>query len=133
MIRSVGVAVAVAALTLIGTVPVAAAQAGTVTPAVPGTKLVGELGFEGGAYPGHFHPGPGTVEVEFDMQPLVIQKKVGPSGHFSFSLGPGQYTVVGCGPSASGVSPGSQCSKPKSITLYSGEVRHIRLVWALVP
>jgi hypothetical protein len=94
--------------------------------------LVGKLGFEGGPYPGGFHPTAGSVDVEFSNPPLVLVKQVGLSGYFRIPLGPGTYTVIGCGPSTS---PGSSglCGRPKSVTLTAGEVDHIRLVWAYAP
>ena len=94
--------------------------------------LVGELGYEGGALPGGFHPTSGTVEVEFYSVPLVLEKKVGKSGHFKIELSPGKYTVIGCGPSTSGT-PNSQCSSPQTLSLAAGEVDHIKLIWAYVP
>ncbi len=98
------------------------------------SELVGKLGYEGGALPGKFHPTAGSVVVNFDgPTPLSLEKHVGPSGHFKVKLPAGQYTVTGCGPSASGTAPSGQCSKPVEITLTSGEVDHITLVWAMVP
>jgi hypothetical protein len=97
-------------------------------------ELVGKLGYEGGAFPPKFHPTAGTVVVNFDgPTPLTLVKHVGSSGHFSITLPAGQYTVSGCGPSASGTASSGQCSKPVEITLTSGEVDHLRLVWAMVP
>jgi hypothetical protein len=91
------------------------------------SAIVGELGYEGGAFPGGFHPTAGTVEVEFNSQPLVLEKHVGKSGHFDIKLSPGSYTVIGCGPA------NSQCSQPQDINLAAGEVDHIQLIWARVP
>lgn len=65
--------------------PAAPAHAATPTP-VPRALLVGKLGFEGGAPPGGFHPTGGSVEVEFDSQPLVLLQQVGPSGKFQIRL-----------------------------------------------
>jgi hypothetical protein len=97
-------------------------------------QLVGKLGFEGGAYPGKFHPTAGTVEVEFDgLTPLTLVRQVGPSGHFEIPLPAGMYTVIGCGPSSPSGASSSPCSKPVNLTLSSGEVDHIKLVWALAP
>ena len=118
----------VAAVGLAAAVPAIEAQA---TPS-PQAVLVGQLGIEGGAFPGFFHPGPGAVEVEFNDVPLVIEHRVGTSGNFRIPLGPGSYTVIGCGPSASG-GPSGQCSRPKTLTLAPGQVDRIRLVWAEVP
>jgi hypothetical protein len=125
-------AIAVVALSLALMSPSAAAQSATVPSTVHRAVLAGELGFEGGPYPGGFHPTSGSVEVEFYSLPLVLDEPVGSSGHFRITLAPGRYTVIGCGPSAS---PGSHdpCSKPKNLTVTSGEVRHIRLVWAFAP
>jgi hypothetical protein len=93
--------------------------------------IVGELGYEGGAAPGGFHPTAGTVEVEFNSVPLTLEKHVGKSGHFHIELSPGSYTVIGCGPAASGGN--SLCSQPQNITLVAGEVDNIQLIWAYVP
>lgn len=99
------------------------------TPAVPRSAIVGELGVEGGAYPGTFRPTAGTVEVEFSQVPLALLKHVGKSGKFDIKLSPGSYTVIGCGPKKSS----DQCSQPQNITLVAGEVDHIQLVWAYLP
>jgi hypothetical protein len=128
-VASAGCASAIAAIGLQAAPAFAAAPAhAAVRPAL----LVGELGIEGGAYPGSFRPTPGSVEVEFYAQPLVLEKKVGRSGQFKIRLGPGKYTVIGCGPSAS-ARPSSQCSRPKTLTLAAGEVDYVQLVWAYVP
>ena len=93
------------------------------------SAIVGKLGVEGGAYPGGFRPTAGTVEVEFNSLPLVLVKAVGKSGKFDIKLSPGSYTVFGCGPKGSG----NPCSQPQDITLASGEVDDIQLVWAHLP
>jgi hypothetical protein len=91
--------------------------------------LEGRLGWAGGPAPSGFHPTSGTVRIGYANPPIVVVHKVGKSGHFKFTLSAGTYTVTGCGPSSSGgTSP--QCSKPKTIKLRSGEVDHIKLVWA---
>ncbi len=109
------------------------APAHAATPSVKQALLVGELGIEGGAYPGLFHPTAGTVEVEFANPPLVLLKKVGRSGQFRIALGPGTYTVIGCGPSGSAGISGRQCSRPQTVTLAPGEVDYLMLIWAYVP
>jgi len=131
MSRLINLALALAAssTTLIG-LQAAPAQAATTTGG--GSLLVGELGYEGGAYPGGFHPTAGTVDVEFYSVPLVLVKNVGKSGHFKIQLSPGKYTVIGCGPSTPGASD-SPCSQPQNLTLAAGEVDHIKLIWAYVP
>jgi hypothetical protein len=97
-------------------------------------ELIGKLGYEGGAAKGGgFHPTSGSVIVDFDsVTPLSLEKQVGPSGHFEIPLPAGQYTVIGCGPS-SGSGSNGQCSAPMNVTLASGEVDHIKLVWAYAP
>jgi hypothetical protein len=93
------------------------------------SAIVGELGVEGGAYPGGFRPTAGTVEVEFNSLPLVLVSQVGKSGKFDIKLSPGSYTVFGCGPKQSG----NRCGQPQDIKLAAGEVDHIQLVWAYLP
>ncbi len=129
MRRCVAIAAAAVSLALVSP---AAAQAATVPHTLHRALLAGELGYEGGVAPGAFQPTSGSVEVEFDSQPLVLVEKVGSSGRFRVTLAPGKYTVIGCGPSASTSTLGG-CSGQKNLTLTSGEVRHITLVWALVP
>jgi hypothetical protein len=108
--------------------PVASAAGPTPTP----TEIVGQLGYVGGAPPEGFHPTAGTVEVEFTVDPIVLVKKVGPSGKFVLRLEPGEYTLIGCGPASSTGSAGP-CGQPVTVTLAAGEVDHVRLVWAYVP
>jgi hypothetical protein len=110
-----------------------AAPAHAATTTRPQALLVGRLGVEGGAYPGGFHPTAGSVEVKFYSVPLVLDHPVGSSGQFKIRLAAGKYTVIGCGPTASGGSAGGQCGKPRNLTLKPGEVDHITLVWADVP
>jgi hypothetical protein len=128
-LKKLALALSVIGIAVVGlhTVP-----AGAGTTSAHRSALVGELGIEGGAAPGGFHPTAGSVEVEFKSVPLVLEKHVGKSGHFDITLSPGSYTVIGCGPAASGATSG-RCSRPKNIHLVSGEVDHIQLVWALVP
>ena len=97
-------------------------------------QLVGKLGYEGGAFPGKFHPTAGSVEVEFDsVTPITLVHRVGPSGRFRISLSAGKYTVIGCGPSSSSGATQGPCGQPVNITLTPGEVDHVKLVWAMVP
>jgi hypothetical protein len=74
-------------------------------------------------------PTAGTVEVEFNSLPLALVKHVGNSGKFDIKLSPGSYTVFGCGPKKSA----NQCSQPQDVTLATGQVDHIQLVWELLP
>jgi hypothetical protein len=133
MSRLTNLALAVSAGS-IGFMAVQAAPSSAASTSSAQAQLVGKLGYEGGAAPGGFHPTAGTVVVNFDgVTPLSLAKHVGPSGHFKIPLPAGQYTVTGCGPSASGSGSSGQCSKPQNITLTAGEIDHIRLVWALAP
>src|SRR5580698_10029376 len=108
-----------------------AAPAHAATTPTHRSAIVGELGYEGGAAPGGFHPTAGTVEVEFNSVPRTLLKHVGKSGHFHIKLSAGSYTVIGCGPSTSGGN--AQCSQPQNINLAAGEVDHIQLIWAYAP
>jgi hypothetical protein len=119
--------ISIAATSLQVLPPHAAAPASTTTEAL----LVGRLGYEGGAFPGGFHPTAGSVIVAFANPPIVLDKQVGPTGRFRIPLSPGTYIVTGCGPSSSGGT--GLCGKSKTVTLSAGQVDHIRLVWALVP
>jgi hypothetical protein len=106
-----------------------AAPAIAKTSAGANSAIVGELGVEGGAYPGGFRPTAGIVEVEFNSLPLALVQHVGKSGKFDIKLSAGSYTVFGCGPKNSG----NQCSQAQEINLASGEVDHIQLVWEYLP
>ncbi len=127
---ALAMAVSMGGVAVLG-LPAAPALAGTSGSAAGKSALVGVLGYEGGPAPGGFHRTSGSVEVEFANVPLALEKKVGSSGHFRIPLGPGTYTVIGCGPSSDGSQP--LCTKPKNVTLKAGEVDHLRLVWALAP
>jgi hypothetical protein len=96
------------------------------------SRLVGELGYEGGAAPAPFHPTAGTVEVWFTLNPLVLDWKVGPSGRFKIPLGPGTYAIVGCGPTSTAASA-PLCGNKTTVTLRAGEVHRVRVVWAYAP
>ena len=87
MSRVTKLAVALSASSLaVAGLGAARAHAATSTAARP--LLVGELGIEGGVFPGTFHPTAGTVEVEFYSVPLVLVKKVGRSGQFKLQPRP---------------------------------------------
>ncbi len=97
-----------------------------------GAEIIGQLGYEGGAYPGTFKPTAGTVFVQFNLQPLELVHAVGKSGSFKLHLSPGTYTLTGCGPSTS-TSPVGQCGSPQTVTLTAHQVDHVRLVWLMAP
>jgi hypothetical protein len=107
------------------------ASAQTRMPTSSQAHLVGVLGYEGGPYPGGFHPSAGSVEVGYSNPPLILDKRVGQSGHFRIALGPGTYSVVGCGPrSGSGE---QTCGKAKTIRLTPGQTEHVRVIWMYAP
>jgi hypothetical protein len=126
-ISKLALALSASSMAMIGLQAVPAHASPPTTPSL----VVGELGYEGGAATG-FHPTAGTVEVEFNSVPLVIEHHVGASGKFGFKLAPGSYTLIGCGPATS-TTGGGQCSRPQTIHLVAGEVDHVRLIWAMVP
>lgn len=126
MARSTKLALALLASGII-VIGLGAAPAQASTSGGANSAIVGELGVEAG--PGAFHPTAGTVEVEFNSVPLTLLKHVGKSGRFEIELSPGSYTVFGCGPKKSD----NQCSQAQDINLASGEVDHIRLIWADLP
>jgi hypothetical protein len=128
-LTNLALALSAGSIALIG---LQAAPAHAATSPTPRSAIVGQLGYEGGAATSKFHPTAGTVEVEFNSVPLVIEHHVGKSGKFHFKLSPGSYTLIGCGPAASSSASG-QCSQPQNIKLVAGEVDHIRLIWARVP
>ena len=97
-LTNLALALSVTGIAVIG---IQAVPAQAATTATHQAAIVGELGYEGGAAPGGFHPTSGNVEVEFKSVPLTLEKHVGKSGHFTIKLSPGNYTVIGCGPSAS--------------------------------
>jgi hypothetical protein len=130
-LSKLALALSTSSLALIG-FQAPSAHAATGVPAQ--SRLVGELGVEGGAYPGGFHPTAGEVEVIFDgPNPLALLKKVGPSGHFKILLPSGKYTVIGCGPGTTTPPIGNNCSKPITVELLPGQLDKVQLVWAYVP
>ncbi len=129
-LAKLALALSASSIALIG-LQTAPAHAGST--AAKQSAIVGELGYEGGAAPGGFHPTAGTVEVEFNSVPLTLEKHVGKSGHFHIKLSPGSYTVIGCGPAAAAGAVNGQCSQPQNVTLVAGEVDYIQLIWAYVP
>jgi hypothetical protein len=76
MSRFVKVVLAISA-TCIAMMALQAAPAHAATSTGQQAVLVGKLGFEGGPYPGGFHPTSGSVEVEFHSVPLVLKRPVG--------------------------------------------------------
>lgn len=88
--------------------------------------IAGELGYEGGAYPGRFHPTAGLVRIAGPKLTQTID--VGPSGKFSAVEPPAKYTLVGCGGTDD-----AQCGPTVPVTVKAGKTVHVKVPWALVP
>lgn len=107
-------------------VGVAGAQVAAVHTASPDGVIAGELGYEGGAYPGKFHPTAGLVRVAGPKLSQTVE--VGPTGRFSVVEPPAKYTLVGCGGTDD-----SQCGPAVHVTVKAGRTVHVKVPWALVP
>jgi hypothetical protein len=92
----------------------------------PHGVISGQLGYEGGAYPGRFHPTAGLVK--FAGPQKVGPVKVPKSGNFTVHVVPGDYTLTGC----SGTKD-SQCGSPQDVTVKAGKTRHVQVVWLMAP
>lgn len=95
-------------------------------PSTPHGIIDGRLGFEGGPYPGGFHPTAGLVK--FTGPQKVGPVKVPTSGRFTVDVTPGAYTLTGCGGTKN-----KQCGPPKLVTVKADTTRHVRVVWLLAP
>ena len=92
----------------------------------PNGTISGRLGFEGGPYPGGFHPTAGLVEFVGPVIAGVV--KVPKSGAFTIHVLAGRYTLTGC----SGTRD-MQCGSPQHVTVMAGATKHVRVVWLLAP
>lgn len=121
-----GVVLATAAATIaFGVVNTTAALAGA-SPLTPHGVIAGQLGFEGGAYPGGFHPTAGLVK-------FVGPQKVGPvkvpeSGAFTVHVVPGDYTLTGCSGTKN-----RQCGPPQQVAVKARTTSRVQVVWLLAP
>jgi hypothetical protein len=97
----------------------------TASPAPHGV-ISGQLGFEGGAYPGRFHPTAGLVK--FAGPQKVGPVKVPKSGDFTVHVVPGDYTLTGCSGTKN-----RQCGSPQDVTVKAGKTRHVQVVWLMAP
>jgi len=89
--------------------------------------VTGQLGLEGGPYPGGFHATAGIVKFADGPQKLR-PVKVPDSGDFTVHVVPGGYTLTGC----SGTKD-SQCGRPQDVTVKAGATSHVQVVWLLAP
>lgn len=88
--------------------------------------ISGQLGFEGGAYPGRFHPTAGLVK--FAGPQKVEPVKVPESGDFTVHVAPGDYTLTGCGGTKN-----RQCGPPQQVTVKARATSHVQVPWLLAP
>jgi len=104
-----------------------AAAARALVATTPHGTIAGQLGFEGGAYPGGFHATAGVVKVTdgpHKVKPVTVPE----SGEFTVHVVPGTYTLTGCGGTKD-----KQCGPPQSITVEAGATIHVQVVWLLAP
>jgi hypothetical protein len=91
----------------------------------PHGVIAGQLGFEGGPYPGGFHPTAGVVKY---AGPQTGRVKVPGSGDFTVDVAPGAYTLIGCGGTRN-----EQCGPTQDITVKAHKTSHVQVVWLLAP
>jgi hypothetical protein len=121
-----GVMLATAAAAIaLGAVSTTAAE-GAARPLTTHGVISGRLGYEGGAYPGRFHPTAGLVKVAGPQKVGPI--KVPVSGHFSVPVVPGDYTLTGCGGTKN-----KQCGPPQQVTVKARGTSHVQVPWLLAP
>jgi hypothetical protein len=88
--------------------------------------ISGQLGIEGGPYPGGLHPTAGVVKVEGPQK--VGRVKVPESGSFAVDVVPGVYTLTGCGGTKN-----RQCGPPQDVTVKAQKTTHVEVPWLLAP
>jgi hypothetical protein len=101
----------------------------TAVAATPATRLgiiTGQLGYEGGAYPGGFRPSPGVIK--FVGPQKVRPVKVPTSGDFTVHVVPGHYTLTGCSGTRN-----RQCGTPQPVTAKAHTTSHVQVVWLRAP
>jgi hypothetical protein len=103
-----------------------AASGATATPSTPRGVVTGQLGYEGGAYPGLFHPTAGVVKFEGPQSPQRV--KVPESGDFTVDVVPGHYTLTGCGGTKN-----RQCGPSEQVIVRSRATTHVQVPWLLAP
>jgi hypothetical protein len=128
MVRKVAsgvVLVAAAVAIAFGPVPTTAAVAAA-APTTSHGVISGHLGYEGGAYPGRFHPTAGVVTFAGPQKVSPVQ--VPQSGHFTVHVVPGDYTLTGCGGTKN-----KQCGPPQQVTVKARATSHVHVPWLLAP
>jgi hypothetical protein len=115
-------AIATIAFGAVGT-NAAIAEASTST---PHGVIAGQLGFEGGAYPGGFHPTAGLVKFKGPQK--VGPVKVPDSGNFTVHAVPGDYTLTGCSGTKN-----RQCGSPQQVIVKARKTSRVQVVWLLAP
>jgi hypothetical protein len=132
MVRRMAVRVAsavvlatVATSLALGAVTTTAAVAAA-SPVTSHGVITGQLGYEGGAYPGGFHPTAGVVR--FAGPQKVGPVKVPKSGHFTVPVEPGVYKLTGCSGTKN-----RQCGLPEKVTVKARTTRHVKVIWLLAP
>jgi hypothetical protein len=123
---SVVVLTMVATTVALGAVNTTTAVAAGSPSTSPHGVISGRLGFEGGAYPGRFHPTAGLVK--FSGPQKVGPVKVPKSGDFTVRVVPGDYTLTGCGGTKD-----KQCGPPQQVTVKARTTRHVHVPWLLAP
>lgn len=88
--------------------------------------IAGQLGYEGGAYPGTFHPTAGLVMVAGPKMERTVS--VPGSGDFTISLSPGRYKLTGCGGTND-----TQCGPSQKVTVRPGKTVQVQIAWLLAP
>lgn len=88
--------------------------------------ITGQLGYEGGAYPGGFHPTAGVVQIA--GAGLTELQNVPKSGDFTVHVVPARYTLTGC----SGTND-TQCGQPMHVKVKTGRTKLVQVVWLLAP
>jgi hypothetical protein len=103
-----------------------AATGATATASTPRGVITGQLGYEGGAYPGLFHPTAGVVK--FVGSKSFGRVKVPKSGDFTVDVAPGQYTLTGCGGTKN-----RQCGPSEQVIVKTRTTTHVQVPWLLAP
>lgn len=118
----------VAAVLFVGLVAPAGAYAHTPPKPSHGT-VNGQVGYEGGAYPGGFHATSGSVKISNASAVRVVE--VPTAAGFSVTLDPGTYTFVGCAGAQA-----TQCAASylwQTVVVKAGSTQTVQLVTFLAP
>ncbi len=91
--------------------------------------VTGQVGYEGGAFPGGFHATTGSVKISNASSVRVVE--VPTVAGFSVALSPGAYTFVGCAGAHA-----TQCPVSflwQTIVVKAGSTQTVQLVTFLAP